>query len=379
MAYTVKLPPAAQAAQDEYYRKQMAGTTAAGAAGTTSLSQPAPASTSWGQYTDDWIQNPTWSDLSPPASTATPAPTTNQPAYDPSKAYEQWMGLIGSQGLTQTRPGFYGTGGTSLQDMVSKFNQQYGANARIVGPDKVDFGSGAQDVVTNAMSGDPSKTEFWWDIGSAGTPAGSRSAPSPAPSAPSTGYAMPGAMFNNAPTSGLHDQLIQELLGRAQQTLAIDPATNQVIRAQADPYAARQTRSARDFVADLAERAGPTANLTGQSRLAGERAAQSSGLFESQLIGNEITARRGEIQNALTSLQGIMSTDQEAALRRELGQLDAETQRLGITTGASTAANAQDLAWRQALLSNEQFLQQLGLSAENQYNYWDVMRSGGLG
>jgi hypothetical protein len=59
-------------------------------------------------------------------------------------------------------------------------------------------------------------------------------------------------------------------------------ANDPTVRAQADAYSANQTRGSRNYLADLAEKAGPLANLQGESRLASERAAQSSGAFESE-------------------------------------------------------------------------------------------------
>jgi hypothetical protein len=119
--------------------------------------------------------------------------------------------------------------------------------------------------------------------------------------------------------------------------------------------------------------------LQGEARLASERTGQASGLFESQLVGREIEARRQEIQSALSGVQGLLTAEQQMALQRELGYLDDATRRMGISTAASTAASGQNLGWQQALLQNEQFLNSLGLQAENQYNYWDAVRGGLIG
>lgn len=139
-----------------------------------------------------------------------------------------------------------------------------------------------------------------------------------------------------------YDDLYNTLLARSNQSLAVNP-NDPTIRAQADPYAAATTKSTRNYLADLAEKAGPLANLTGETRLANENAGQAQGQFESQLIGNELTARRTEIQNALTQMGGMLSDQQKNALTAQLAQLDDATKRYGIDkqTGLGYANLAQ--------------------------------------
>lgn len=157
---------------------------------------------------------------------------------------------------------------------------------------------------------------------------------------------------SSGPQQGpLYDQLVQMLLQRAQQGLDVNRNSEQ-IRTQADPYAANVERQKRNYLADLAEKGGPLANLGGETRLANERAGQASGLFESQLIGREIEARRTEIQDALTQLGSLLTEQQRMSLQRELAQLDDATRRLQIDQQA------------------RQFRDQLGL----QYNQFDWLR-----
>lgn len=166
--------------------------------------------------------------------------------------------------------------------------------------------------------------------------------------------------FNSGQTSALNQQLVQMLLGRANQSLNVNAQTDPNIRQQADPYAANVQRQARNYIADQAERLGPNANIQGEARLANERAGQASGQFEASLVGGEINARRQEIQAALSGLQGYLSDQDRLSLQQELGHLSDATQRYGIDTNANTANN------------------RLGLDAEQQYNYWDALRSGQL-
>lgn len=146
-------------------------------------------------------------------------------------------------------------------------------------------------------------------------------------------------------------ELYNTLLERSKQGLAVD-RNNPVIRQQSDAYAAQQERARRNYLSDLAESAGPNANLRGEQRMAAERAGQATSAFEAELMGREITAKRDEIQNALTQMQGLLTTEQEAALRKELALMDDAVKRLQIST-----QNSQfyaDLAFRGKQLTQQQ-------------------------
>lgn len=168
-----------------------------------------------------------------------------------------------------------------------------------------------------------------------------------------------GNTSNNTATtnSALYDRLVEMLMGRATQSLNVD-RNSPTIRQQADPYAANVERERRNYLADLAESAGPLANLQGKKRLSYERAGQATGLYESQLIGKELTDRRTEIQQALTQLGSLLTSQQQMALQEELARIDDATRRLGLN------------------FQNDQFYADLGLRAEDLYNKWDAINSG---
>jgi hypothetical protein len=162
------------------------------------------------------------------------------------------------------------------------------------------------------------------------------------------------SLFNDGPTGGSQpppqaahdpraDELYNTLLARSQQSLAVD-RTNPAVRSQADANAAATDRSARNYLADLAEKAGPLANLQGETRLVNERAGQSEGAFESTLVGNEINARRQEIQNALSQMGSMLTSQQQMSLQEELARLNDATQRYGISSSADQFS--QSLAQR---------------------------------
>lgn len=168
-----------------------------------------------------------------------------------------------------------------------------------------------------------------------------------------------GGGYTPPPRPSWYDDLIKQLITRSQQSLNINAATDPMIRSQVDPFVAQQTRSMRDYLGDIAERAGESANIQGERRVAMEKLGGTAGAYEAELIGRELGARRQEVAQALSSLTGIMTAEEERALRRELSQLDAELTRRG-----------QDL-------SHDQFMADLGLRAEDRYNYWDWIRRGG--
>jgi hypothetical protein len=142
-------------------------------------------------------------------------------------------------------------------------------------------------------------------------------------------------------------QLYDELLSRATQGLKID-RNDPIIRDQADAYSANLERSKRNDLADLAERSGPLANLRGETRLANERMGQAAGAFEAQLMGRELTARRDEIAQALSSMQGLLTTEQQLALQRELGLLNNAIQQQQLGFNYWDAQNKWDLAYGEA-------------------------------
>lgn len=189
------------------------------------------------------------------------------------------------------------------------------------------------------------------------------------------GGATPGSNGGLVPAGGspqdqaMRDQLVKALMERAGQTL--DP-NNPVIRAQADAFSADQTRASREAIQQLAEAAGPNANISGQVRLINERAGQASGSFEANLMAQELEAQRQEIAQALASEQNLLTEDQRVALQRELAYLNDATQRYGISS-------SNDLSWRKALMDNDQFNANLGLQAEDRASYWDAIRSGLIG
>lgn len=178
------------------------------------------------------------------------------------------------------------------------------------------------------------------------------------------GGAGAGAMgpgFGSGQAAPQSQALIDLLMKRANQSLSMDPTTDSVIRPQVDNYAATQERSRRNYLNDMAESSNPyaTGAMNTAATQTAETAGQNTANLQSQLMGNELTARRQEIQQALSELGSLLTADQQMGLQRELAQIDAGLRQQQINSG------------------NDQFLASLGLQATNNANFWDWQRSHG--
>jgi hypothetical protein len=287
-----------------------------------------------------------------PSQPATAAPAPTPAPFDRTAFRDAWMSTGSDRGRQDALLQQYGLtldpAGRATLPTGEIIDLRYGAKAG--GTQATWTGAGGTQNGVPVNSGAPSTTAPGSFIGSSAT-------------------------LTNGVPAGISGELYRLLLDRARQGTAID-RSNPNVRAQADAFSAQQERAQRNYLADLAESSGPLANLRGEQRMAAERAGQASGAFEAQLMGREIEARRQEIQAALTELRGMLTADQQMALQRELASLNDATARLGIQTQAATAQGNRDLQWQQALLQNSQFMQNLGLQAEDRASYWDAVRSG---
>jgi hypothetical protein len=115
--------------------------------------------------------------------------------------------------------------------------------------------------------------------------------------------------------------LEQQLLERSQQNIVPD-ANDPIIKHQVDAFNAQQQQASRNYLAGVAEKAGPNSNIGSETRLANQQIGQATGGFEAQLMGQELTARRQEVQQALQGRQGLLTAQQQMQLQEELAQLD---------------------------------------------------------
>lgn len=155
-------------------------------------------------------------------------------------------------------------------------------------------------------------------------------------------------------------ELYNLLMGRANQSLNVDP-NDPAIKNAVNMFAAQQTRAMRDNIDALAERSGPNANLNAERRMMSENAGLATGQLASQLVINEITARRQEIMQALQLMGGLLTDTQQLALQRELGLINAQLQQYGLTT------------------ANDRFAAQMDFDWAKEDAYWDRVDRGRLG
>ncbi len=176
----------------------------------------------------------------------------------------------------------------------------------------------------------------------------------------SSGPAMRAGDTGNSRWDALYNQLYE----RANQGLAVS-RNDPTIRAQSDAYAANEERARRNYLGDLAEKAGPGANMRGEERMSAERVGQRTGSVEAELMGRELIARRQEIADALQARQGMLTFEQQMALQEKLAAYDnaIKQQQIG-------------LQGRGLDMQNAQFLANLGFQVEDRKNYWDGIRSG---
>lgn len=123
----------------------------------------------------------------------------------------------------------------------------------------------------------------------------------------------------NPQTAGLSSDLYTELQSRiAGANTPVDP-NDPIIKAQSDAYNAQQTRASRSYLSNIAEKAGPLANIAGEQRMASEKLGQNQSDFLAQLMSTEQGARRDAASQALGLEGSQLTSDQNRDLQGQLG------------------------------------------------------------
>lgn len=220
-----------------------------------------------------------------------------------------------------------------------KGNGGWTANVNAGSGDKWDFSNGSVtdrgvDAVRN-IGGAGSSLQYLSGLyptgghaqpGAAGAPGGAPAAGAPAAAAPA------GGTFNDAVR-----QKILELMGRDPSAVsASDPALAPQVAAHraATDRAARQQREALAEQANVGSGASSSTFGKGTQGIL-ERAGQSNAGFEAGLVGDEIAARRQELQQALALGAGLLSDTERLAAQKELSELDAALRREQMTQQGS--------------------------------------------
>jgi hypothetical protein len=204
--------------------------------------------------------------------------------------------------------------GGAIQNQISAFRRQYGDAAP-------DDDLGVMEMIASGRQPErPSSPTQAWN--NAPTPM-----PKPGP------VDVPPRPEPTTPIGKSNPELLALLMGRAKQGLAVN-RDDPTVRAQVDPFTAQMERSSRNYLDDIAERGGGRPiNLEGERRMASEKLGQQAGQFEGQVIGREVSARRDEIQNALSQWGDLLSQDEQIELQRELGYLNDRARTADRDTG----------------------------------------------
>jgi hypothetical protein len=243
-----------------------------------------------------------------------------------------------------------------IQSQLGAFRRRYGSDAPEDDLSALEYIATGRTPPTKQQT----PTQQWLDAApvAPGTPAAG------APASPVTGT----ATTTRDPRS---DELYKLLMERARQGTTIGREDANV-RAQVDPFAAQIERAQRNYIDDMAEGArGVPLNLTGERRMAAERAGQQVGQLEAQTIGREIEGRRQEIAQSLALAGGLLSDEQRLELQRELGLLEDATRRYGM--GLEQDRFGRELALKdwQAKSAEDQFMRELALREWDTRQGWD--------
>lgn len=280
--------------------------------------------------------------LTSSAQSTAPTPTASAPKS--GNVQQDWTSFIQSKGYTGAN------GRTNLPQYVDEFNKAYGYNARAGNPnasgttDTIDFGNGSgwTDVI---HGGDNAWQWLVEGAGGGGRPQGVpvNGAPSMADlMATAPGYQAPARTYNASeilqggtnPNAGREQSLLDLMQGistgsrpeSANPNFSIN-GSDPIIKNQVDAYDAAQQRSSRNALDALAEKEGTHANIGAETRHAAEASGQATGAFQASLIGQELTARRQEAEQALQLNAQYLTADQQRQAQMKIEQLrNAEQQ-----------------------------------------------------
>lgn len=167
------------------------------------------------------------------------------------------------------------------------------------------------------------------------------SAPQATPAAatsPTIGFTDPGG------TGGGHYNAIwDKIWQRANQGETIDQ-NDPNFRQQADTFAASTERARRNQIADNAEEMssqmlGGSGAQAVANRASNENAQHQQASFEADLVASELKNRRDEIQQALNIAANMGNAEEQRALTKELGLIDAQLRAAGIESNERIANN----------------------------------------
>jgi hypothetical protein len=165
-----------------------------------------------------------------------------------------------------------------------------------------------------------------------------------------------GSSFSSSSGSGIDstktNALFDLLMKRANTSLDVG-ANDPIIKAQTDAYGAQTQNAAKNYETAAAEKGGQSFNPDATARSMAEQGGQATGAFQAQLMGQELTARRGEIESALAQATQLGETQQAQLLQEELTKLQLAQQQsqFGQTLGQNAYQFGQQNLFQNSPLS----------------------------
>ena len=185
---------------------------------------------------------------------------------------------------------------------------------------------------TNGGWGNPDNVKYYMDR----IAAGPNGQPSDSPSA-SGGGGLPPAQFANGPlTDPNATALFNQLMKTSQESLSVSP-NDPIIKSQTDAYSADQQRQMLAEQQQFSAGHGPFTDLSAEIAATNEKAGQNTAGYQATLMGNEVTARRQEIQSALSGAQGLLTAEQQMQLQEELDRLNLQEQAYQFDTSTNNS------------------------------------------
>jgi hypothetical protein len=346
-------------------QKQMAGMPDAGSGGMTGKT-PGPTA----QSTSGTVGTQMPSGQFPvnvPTAPAAPAPVRSEPlpqatataAPKGDQTFLDWAGK--TYGISKARGGGFSDlpQGTSLEQVIQRYNTDTGANAKYLGGpsgDRADFGEGQSDALTAGG-------QIWSDFGGrngGGAPGGGAGV--------GGDVALGGGGGSPAYADGM-SEAIQRLLKRGEAPITGDDPS---IAAQFLPQRNALERGAQLARAAAAQRGAVTGTniggaggaLDAEVNSINEDVGAKSGELMGELVGRELAGRRGDVVNAIQFAQG----EERLALQKQLQDIDAQLRQQGL-----------DLQGRSLNNQNAQFYDTMGYNAGRDEYLFNQLYGQGLG
>ena len=260
--------------------------------------------------------------LGAPSAGTAPLPAS------PASTYNREALSQGLQGLQ-----FSGNSQFNAGDWIGQHQGDFAQGVQMVGADKIRLPDGeivdiSRDVGAGGQGGAWWGSEKDWQAANA---RGAYGAPGQGGGGGGQAFGAPGGA--GGPSGGVDEAMraaLLRLMGRSEPG-AIDVNSDPNLSPQARAYAAARQRSAAQEREQTAERAAfQGLNSGGQgsgafdTSLAGiqENAGRDIAGNEAGLVGQEVAARRNDLQQALQLANAIGARDQASQLQQQLAQLD---------------------------------------------------------